>query len=148
MTNSHRRRNFIKKIKINRIWFEEKATIRRELAYKDFLSDPSGWRPSISGPSFKEIGRDVATKLEDPFTMEEVFIALSYLNGDKAPNPDGFSIAFWQFSWGFVKEEIMGFFKEFHENNMFVRSLNSTFIVLVPKNENAVDIKDFRPISP
>ena len=40
----------------------------------------------------------------------------------------------------------MGFFKEFHENNMFVRSLNSTFLVLVPKNENAMDIKDFRPI--
>ena len=41
----------------------------------------------------------------------------------------------------------MGFFKEFHENNMFVKSLNSTFLVLVSKNENAVDIKDFRPIS-
>ena len=41
----------------------------------------------------------------------------------------------------------MGFFKEFHEKNMFVRSLNSTFLVLVPKKENAVDIKDFRPIS-
>ena len=30
---------------------------------------------------------------------------------------------------------------------MFVRSLNSTFLVLVPKNENAVDIKDFRLIN-
>ena len=30
---------------------------------------------------------------------------------------------------------------------MFVRSLNFTFLVLVPKNENAVDIKNFRPIS-
>ena len=30
---------------------------------------------------------------------------------------------------------------------MFVRSLNSTFLVLVLKNENAVEIKDFRPIS-
>ena len=41
----------------------------------------------------------------------------------------------------------MGFLKEIHENNMFVRSLNSTFLVLVPKKENAADIKDFRPIS-
>ena len=40
----------------------------------------------------------------------------------------------------------MGFFKEFHEHNKFVRSLNSTFLVLVPKNENVVDIKDLRPI--
>ena len=41
----------------------------------------------------------------------------------------------------------MGFFKEIYENNLFVRSLNSTFLVLVPKNENVVDIKDFRSIS-
>ena len=100
MANSHRRRTFIKKIKINGIWFEEEATIRREVvgAYKDFLSDPSGWRSSISDLSFKEIGRDMTAKLEDPFTMEEVFTALSDLNGDKAPGLDGFSIAFWQFN--------------------------------------------------
>ena len=52
-------------------------------AYKDFLLDPGGWRSSISGLSFKEIGRDVAAKLEDPFTMEEVFKTLSDLNGTK-----------------------------------------------------------------
>ena len=46
-----------------------------------------------------------------------------------------------------MKEEITCFFKELHENNMFVRSLNSTFLVLVPKLENASNIKDFRPIS-
>ena len=46
-----------------------------------------------------------------------------------------------------MKEEIIGFFEEFHENNMFVRSLNSTFLVLVPKNKNAPDINDFMPIS-
>ena len=38
-------------------------------------------------------------------------------------------------------------FKDFHEKARFVRSLNSTFIVLVPKKGGAEDIKDFRPIS-
>ena len=41
----------------------------------------------------------------------------------------------------------MGFFKDFFGQNKFVRNLNSTFLVLIPKKENAVDIKDFRPIS-
>ena len=41
----------------------------------------------------------------------------------------------------------MGFFKDFFEHNKFVRNLNSTFLVLIPKKENAVDINDFRPIS-
>ena len=41
-------------------------------AYKDFLSDIGVWHPNISGLNFKAIGRDVAAKMEDPFTMKEV----------------------------------------------------------------------------
>ena len=111
------------------------------------LYDPGGWHPCLFGLNFKELGRDVADSLEVPFTVEEVFAALSDLNGDKASGPDGFPIDFWLFSWDFVKEEVMRFFKDFFEHNKFMRNLNSTFLVLIPKKENAVDIKDFRPIS-
>ena len=31
--------------------------------------------------------------------------------GEKASSPDGFSIAFWQFSWDFVKKKVMNFFR-------------------------------------
>ncbi|RVW45556.1 Transposon TX1 uncharacterized 149 kDa protein [Vitis vinifera] len=65
----------------------------------------------------------------------------------KAPGPDGFTMAFWLFSWDLVKVEIMGFFKEFHERGRFVKSLNATFLVLVPKRGGTEDLKDFRPIS-
>ena len=41
----------------------------------------------------------------------------------------------------------MGFLKEFHEHGRFVRSLNSTFLVLIPKNPGAEDLRGFRPIS-
>ena len=41
----------------------------------------------------------------------------------------------------------MGFFNEFYEQNRFVRSLDSTFLELIPKKGDAVDIKDFKPIS-
>ena len=39
-----------------------------------------------------------------------MFVAVSDLNGGKAPSPDGFPLAFCQFSWDFVKEEVMDFF--------------------------------------
>ena len=42
---------------------------------------------------------------------------------------------------------MLGFFKEFHEQGRFVRSLNATFLVLVPKKHNVKDLKDLRPIS-
>ena len=38
-------------------------------------------------------------------------------------------------------------FKEFHEQNSFVKSLNNTFLVLIPKKSGAKDLGDFRPIS-
>ena len=41
----------------------------------------------------------------------------------------------------------MGFLFEFYEHNRFVRSLNSTLLVLKPKKGDVEDIKDFRPIS-
>ena len=41
----------------------------------------------------------------------------------------------------------MGFFNEFYVQNKFVKSLNSTFLVLIPKKGDVEDIKDFRPIS-
>ena len=39
------------------------------------------------------------------------------------------------------------FFRDFHEWCRFVRSLNVTFLVLVPKKRGVEDLKDFRPIS-
>ena len=41
----------------------------------------------------------------------------------------------------------MGFFRDFHERGRFVKSLNATFLTLVPKKGGAEDLKDFRPIS-
>ena len=40
----------------------------------------------------------------------------------------------------------MGFFRDFHERERFVRSLNATFLVLIPK-KCADDLRDFRLIS-
>ena len=81
---------------------------------------------------FDSIGVEEAARLEEMFSVEEVFLALSELNGDEAPGPDGFPLAFWQFCCDFVKDELMGFFKDFFERGKYVRSLNTTFLVLGP----------------
>jgi hypothetical protein len=41
----------------------------------------------------------------------------------------------------------MGFFEEVYEQGQFEKSLNATFIALIPKKTNAVNIKDFRSIN-
>ena len=149
MANAHRRRNCLRKISINGKMLEKEAEIKVGLidAFKNLLSAPSEWHPSLLDLSFNEIGLEAASKLEEVFLEEEIWTAISRLNGDKAPGPDGFPLVFWSFSWDFVKAEVLGFFKEFHEQGKFVRSLNATFLVLVPKKQNVEDLKDLRPIS-
>ena len=41
----------------------------------------------------------------------------------------------------------MAVFKHFHRYSVFERSLNASFLTLIPKKSDAVNIKDFRPIS-
>ena len=87
-----------------------------------------------------------SVKVENHWTVVNNLMMMK-MNGDKAPDPDGLTVAFWQNAWDFTKEEIMEMFKEFHEHNSFVRSLNNTFLVLIPKKSGAEDLGVFRPIS-
>ncbi|RVW79790.1 Transposon TX1 uncharacterized 149 kDa protein [Vitis vinifera] len=148
MANAHMR-SLMARVKINGVWSTEENEIREGVVneFKLLLSTAGGWRPSISGLSFPRLEAVDRARLEEPFSKQEVFKALKGFSGNKAPKPDGFSMAFWQSSWGFVKEEVMGFFREFHDHNCFVKSLNTTFIVLIPKKGGTEDLRDFRPIS-
>ena len=68
--------------------------------------------------------------------------------GDKASGSNGFTMDFWQANQELVKEEMLGFFREFKEPGRFVKSLNATFVVLIPKKKKeAEDLKDYGPIS-
>ncbi|RVW93100.1 putative ribonuclease H protein [Vitis vinifera] len=47
----------------------------------------------------------------------------------------------------FVKAEVLEMFKEFHEQNSFLKSLNNTFLVLLPKKGGVEELRDFKLIS-
>ena len=149
MANSHRRGNMLARVKINGVWLTKENEVKEGVVneFKTMLSSAGGWRPSLRGLSFERLEAVDAASLEEPFSEQEVMEALKGFCGDKAPGPDGFSMAFWQSSWEFVKEEVMGFCRDFHNHGRFVKSLNATFIVLIPKKRGAEDLRDFRPIS-
>ncbi|RVW89868.1 hypothetical protein CK203_034416 [Vitis vinifera] len=44
-------------------------------------------------------------------------------------------------------KEVLEMFKEFHEQNAFLKSLNNTFLVLLPKKGGTEELRDFKPIS-
>lgn len=69
------------------------------------------------------------------------------MKGDKASDPDGFSISFVKKSWDIIKSDLMEVLDEFYYSEEFYEHLNDTFIVLIPKCFDAKDLIDYRPIS-
>ncbi len=101
----------------------------------------------LDGIQFTSISEEEAAWLDRPFEESEIVHVVQGCNGDKASSPDGFSLAFFQQCWGVVRNDMLAFCYEFHEYCSFERSLNATFISLIPKKHGADEIKDFRPIS-
>jgi hypothetical protein len=149
MANSHRRRNQIKCIEVEGIRYEEESDIRDQVVqfYSTLYQENEEWRPKVDGLSFATIGAEANSRLERPFDKEEVTQVLKDLEGDKAPGPDGFTMAFFHHCWHVIQDDVMGFFEEVYEHGKFESSLNATFLALIPKKNDAMNIKDFRPIS-
>ena len=142
MVNDHRRRNNVDIIRINGVWILEENEIKERIVnvFMSLLSNSGDRRPPLSGLQCETLENMDAYALEVSFMEEEVFGVLLGCNGDKALGPDGFSMAFWQFAWDFVKDNVMRFFRDFYKHSKFVKSLNTTFLVLIPKKKRELKI--------
>ena len=87
----------------------------------------------MDGLDFACIEEDESLSLEKEFTKEEVIQVLREMEGDKAPSPDGFTMAFFHKCLSVVEKDVMDFFDYFHRHFMFERSMNASFLTLIPK---------------
>ena len=86
--------------------------------------------------------------LEVPFSEEEVWKTVKALPPDKAPGPDGFTGRFYKVCWQIIKVDIMAAISAVWSQKFTnFELLNSAFVTLLPKREDASSIKDYRPIS-
>jgi len=92
--------------------------------------------------SFLSIDEEEITWLEQEFEEQEVWEVVRCLNGEKVPGPDGFTIPFFQKCWDVLKMDLMVVFSEFHSRQQFEKSFNATFVSLIPKKTEVVDVKD------
>jgi hypothetical protein len=65
---------------------------------------------------------------------------------NKAPGPDGFPAEFYQVCWEIIKDDLMELFREFHNGNLPLYSLNFGTIILLPKSREATRIQQYRLI--
>eukprot|EP00253_Pinus_taeda_P008568 PITA_08568 len=85
--------------------------------------------------------------LRKRITMEEVEEAVRSMPNDKAPGLDGFTINFYKVCWEIVKNDIWEVVEDSRRSKTILKSLNSTFITLIPKEEEANTPEKFRPIA-
>ena len=84
----------------------------------------------MEGLEFDQIERLEREWLERRFEKEEILQVVKELEGDKAPGPDDFSMAFYHHCWRVVENDVLAVFEKFYQHSKFEKSLNATFIAL------------------
>jgi len=149
VANANRRYNCIDKLKIAEHVIEDKREIKEEILsyYQHLYTENEPWRPSARFENLARISEAESTWLEREFEEEEIFSVIKSCAPDKAPGPDGFTMAFFQHAWEIIKYEIIKALRHYHQHCHMVKSVNATFISLIPKKKGAIELRDYRPIS-
>lgn len=85
--------------------------------------------------------------LLSPIQTQEVDTAMAQLKEGKAPGPDGFTTTFFHKFWELIKLDVWEVVEESRVNHWLLPSLNTTFIALIPKEEDSIKLDKFRPIA-
>ncbi len=149
VANSNHRFNTTGRLMVDRVITTNQDEIGEGLVnfYSCLFSDDDVRCPLLDDLDFSSIDEEDNIVLDKPFTKEEVLGVVKDMVGDKAPGPDGYSMAFFQRCWDIVKNDVLAVFQEFYTHGTFERSINATFLALIPKKPGTVEYKDFRPIS-
>ncbi|XP_050241121.1 uncharacterized protein LOC126690018 [Quercus robur] len=93
------------------------------------------------------VSEEMQADLARPYTVEEVERAIKEMAPLKAPGPDGMPPLFYQTYWTEVGMDVSQAVLSCLNSGSLLKSINHTFITLVPKVQNLERVMDFRPIS-
>jgi hypothetical protein len=110
---------------------------------KDDTVDPTELLDIIQPKVTQEMNEALMMEFSD----EEISNALFQIGPLKAPGPDGFHARFFQRNWATLRKDVINAIKKFFMEGSMPAEVNETTIVLIPKINDAIELKDFRPIS-
>jgi hypothetical protein len=149
--NSRRKKNFIGKIKDERVlWRESIEGVNS--AFVDYFSELfSLGQGGDLDPCMRHVKKSVsesmnATLVED-FTADEINTALRQMAHLKAPRLDGMSACFFQQNWALIGMEVCRGILKILNCGVTPSQLNLTYIALIPKKQNPKCVNEFRPIN-
>lgn len=145
------KKNRISRLRASDGTIHNTATTMEKLAtdyFKEiYKADPNLDQASVSQLFQKKVTAAMNENLCKEFTDEEIADALFQIGPLKAPGPDGFPVRFYQRNWATIKSDVVAAVKEFFHSGIMPEGANETAIVLIPKIDQPVELKDFRPIS-
>ncbi|KAL6211247.1 hypothetical protein ACLB2K_016474 [Fragaria x ananassa] len=80
-------------------------------------------------------------------SSEEIYLVLKDMDRDNAPRLDGFNRHFFVSCWTTVGADVTSAIQFFFQHGSLPASFNSSMIILIPKVDHAVTIKEYRPIA-
>ena len=80
------------------------------------------------------------------FVEKEVREAIFQMKYNKAPDPDGFPAEFYQVFWSIIKDDLIAMFRDFHNEDLRLFSLNFGIVTLIPKLNEVKKIQQYGPI--
>jgi hypothetical protein len=72
---------------------------------------------------------------------------LIHFKKERSPGPDGWTTEFFTFFFDLVGSDLLQMVEDSRIKGKISKSLNSTFLVLIPKENNSISFNDYRPIS-
>lgn len=99
---------------------------------------------SLIQPIISETSNESLTIMPDE---EEIRMAISDMNCDSAPGPDGFTGHFYNQCWNIIKEDLIKAIQSFFRGHPIPSSWSATHLMLLPKAPNVSNMAQMRPIS-
>ncbi|KAK9058221.1 hypothetical protein SSX86_023061 [Deinandra increscens subsp. villosa] len=147
--NCKRRQMALSGLKIDGVWVDNPSAIKN--AFVSFFANKfkKGNENKVTRRSdrFRSISLLTRLAIELPPSLLEVKEAVWACGSDKAPGPDGFSLGFVKKYWDLLKDDILGFVREFFDTAHLPLGCNASFISLIPKVQSPASFTDYRPIS-
>lgn len=104
--NAHRRYNNIDQLVVEGEPVNNQGDIKREIVsfYQKLYSQEQEWRPQGNLRNFPMITHEDNQMLQSPFEIQEIWDSVKACAGDKAPESNGFSMAFYHQCWEVVNK--------------------------------------------
>jgi hypothetical protein len=93
------------------------------------------------------VKEDDATLLDCPCTKLELWEVLKSFAKDKSLGPDGWTVEFFIHFFDLVGDDLLEMVEDSRLRGSVNKSINVTFLTLIPKVNNPLSFGDYRPIA-